>query len=942
MVHARDRVTTTPVRRLLPALADDLRAGARASAGGAIAVAAVEWIATIVRHTGPVAAEVAARLLLVDAALVALMWVVLLPVCALAAAVPRLLHAVRAGRAAAAAAPRAVRAPSRWPAIAAPAIVTGAIAAIGFAAATTFVSMRLFVHYKEPVLVGLVGALAALVAGVAAFALARAAAGGLTRAAAALRARGPAAVAWSPLGSPWLALAVAVVLVVIALRVTGRVHPHLRPVWPWAKLLTLLAFVVGAGAQLELAARPARRRARSRTAALAGALAALVLVPLTLIVVGADTRAKYVAVTSSPTLARAITLVRAANDLDRDGFGSLLGENDCAPRNRKIRPGVRDLPDNGIDENCDGRDFSMRDLAVAAGPTTPVPPAFQKPWNVLFITVDTLRYDYTSFGGRLTGPRRRDTTPRMAELVSRAASFTFAQAPSAGTMASVPAIMTSKFFHSGIALDEKNIKPGMPPRLKPDNVTLAEIMKGGGYTTGAILTHEYFNDWGLQQGFDWYDNEIGKTHDPRRISADRVTDRALAWIADRPTQKWFLWLHYLDPHAHYVAHPGEKSFGESQEDLYEGEIHWTDKQIGRLLDELVRLPGGERTIVVITSDHGDAFGEHGFDGHAIALTREILNVPLIFYIPDNPPRQIGGAVSNLDAVPTVAQLCGIDVSKLSFEGKSLVPQIFFGQEEPDRVVFAETNYPSPLRAAVSARWKLVYNMKANFHELYDLVADPWEKHNVAHSRADGMAVMRDALDRWLERVVFSRDATMSQAATRMAKVLLAGPPAPQVPVQGVAFDGGAVEVIGADVPALAAGAKATVAVYLKVVRKPSKAFSFGVALWGVPAGAPATTPIGPEQARSGLRVTLDGLLPSDRWRPGEYVREEMTVTLPPQWTSPAAALGLIVGAPRGEAGWQAPQPAGDPSIGALAVVPVTPSAAPPPAPPAPPLQLPAK
>ncbi|MBZ0235402.1 MAG: sulfatase-like hydrolase/transferase, partial [Deltaproteobacteria bacterium] len=666
---------------------------------------------------------------------------------------------------------------------------------------------------------------------------------------------------------------------------------------------------------------PARRR--SRKVGLAAALPALLLVPLTLVRCGGEPEVKYLAVTASPTLATAIELVRKANDLDGDGFGSLLGENDCAPRKKSIRPGVRDMPDNGIDENCDGRDFSMRDLIQPSGPTVPVPTAFQKPWNVLFITIDTVRYDYTSFGGRKTGPKKRDTTPRLAELVSRSASFTFAQAPSAGTMASVPAILTSKFFHSGIALDEKNIKPGMPPRLKKDNTTLAEIMKRGGYTTGAILTHEYFNDWGLEQGFDHYDNEIGKTHDPWRVSANRVTDRALSWIARNPHGKWFLWAHYLDPHAQYVAHPGEKSFGDGQEDLYDGELHFTDKQIGRLLDELVRLPGGERTIVVITSDHGDAFGEHGFFGHAVALAKEVIHVPLIFHIPDNPPRQIGGAVSNLDALPTVAALCGIDVSDLSFEGKSLVPQIFYGKEEPDRAVFAETNYPNPLRAAVTSKWKLIYNMKGNFHELYDLSKDPLEKANVASREKQGMEQMRPILDAWLERVVFSRDASMSQAAMRMGKVLLESAPTPTHPTPGVTLDDGAIEVLGFDTTTITSGSKPSVVVFMKVVRRPRRALKFGAVLWGVAAEShDGATAIGGEQARSLLRVTLDGLLPSDRWKPGEIIREELQVTMPATWSHPFAAVGLVASGTDGTAGWQATHPGGDNSLGFLGVVPV--------------------
>src|SRR6185436_9623745 len=114
--------------------------------------------------------------------------------------------------------------------------------------------------------------------------------------------------------------------------------------------------------------------------------------------------------------------------------GSLLGEGDCAPFDPAVHPGAIDLPDNGSDENGDGHDFSLRDVAAAASSGGEVPERFRKDWNVLFITIDTLRYDHTTFGGYADGPRRRNTTPNLAALVRRSVSFAFANAPSAGTM----------------------------------------------------------------------------------------------------------------------------------------------------------------------------------------------------------------------------------------------------------------------------------------------------------------------------------------------------------------------------------------------------------------------------------------------------------------------------------------------------------------------------
>lgn len=901
--------------KLRRALARDARVGLAATAGGFGFAGLLEWGITLWAHPGPTSLIIDLRLLCLVATLMALVWMVVGPLAAIAAAAPRAWTALLDGKPAALARPEPWPAPSRWRLVTSAHVVVGGLAVVGYAIVTTWVGHKAINSFQEPTLTALVIAVAALVIGAGAAFTTRVLAIGLGR----LGARLPRGVIAA---LPWVGAALFVGAAVAALLVTGHFHRHLRPVWPWRKAITMVAFVVGVGLSREWSVRRPRRLVGKRRAlALAAAIA--VLVPATLVRIGAAPQVKFVVVSSSPSLARVIELVRTANDLDRDGFGSLLGENDCAPRNKKIHPGARDYPDNGIDENCDGRDFSMRDLAVPTGPQRPVPPAFAQPWNVLLITIDTVRYDYTSFGRDFKGPRKRDTTPRLKELAERSTDFTFAQAPSAGTMASVPAIITSKFFHSGIALDESNNKHGMPPRLKPENLTLPEIMKLGGYATGAILSHEYFNDWGMQQGVDSYDNEIGKTHDPNRVSSDRLTDRALAWIARHPTGKWFLWIHYLDPHSQYVSHPGETE-GDTPEDLYEGELHFTDKHIGRLLDELIRLPGGDRTIIVLTSDHGDAFGEHGFSGHAVALYREILHVPLLVFVPNNPPRKVGGVVSNLDVVPTIAALCGIDVGSAAFEGRSLVPGIFYGETDPERVVFAETNYPVPIRAAVSATWKLVFNMKSNFYELYDLVKDPMEKVNVASSAPADLARMKQIMDAWLERVVFSRDVNMNQVALRMQKVLLPGPPSPTHATPGLSLDKGAIEVLGYDVTGAVPNGKATVAIYLHAVAKPSRGFRFGAALWAAPiaqavdAGATTTSiytaPMPTEQARAGARVTLDGLLPADRWHPGEYLREELTVALPPTWTSAEALVGLVVGTPDGtKPDFTGPQPANDPS-----------------------------
>ncbi|NVB77552.1 MAG: sulfatase-like hydrolase/transferase, partial [Kofleriaceae bacterium] len=735
----------------------------------------------------------------------------------------------------------------------------------------------------------------------------------------------------NPLGR-WRAAGIACAARVAALFIAcWYVLPQSRSVLPVRLTISAVVIALGMGFGAWLHPRLAiGRRRPSRGAALAIAGVAGALSVATLYRFGADLETKYVAITASPALENLIKLVRSANDLDRDGFGSILGENDCAPLDKRVHPGAQDLPDDGLDQNCDGRDFTLRPTATPTGPTLPVPDQFRRDdWNFLFITIDTVRYDHTTFGGYKDSAKKRDTTPNLAKLVERSSSFTFATAPSAGTMASIPAILTSKFFHSGIALDE-NRPPGTPPGIKPENTTLPEVMKRGGYHTGVIGSHYWWNGWGLEQGVDEYDNSLAKTDDPYRVAADKVTDHILAFITRQQGHKWFLWAHYIDPHGRYVAHPDVVDYGSSEPDLYDAELKWTDQQIGRLLEELVRLPSNDRTIIVITSDHGESMGEHGIPSgtHGTALYTELLHVPLIVYVPNNPPRKLGGAVTNLDVLPTLAELAKIDTKDLSFEGKSLVPQIFYGKEDRDRIVFSETNAPTPQRAATSEAWKLIFRLQSNLYELYDLKADPGERTNLAPKSPPAMALMKSALDAWIERVVYARDRMFNQASKNMSNLVLASPPTPTALSANQTLDDGKITIVGTSyadsTQQPTPGARVEVDVFFHVGERTHIPYKFLLAVWPVDTATYKPTDEAPAtMARSDFRSTGDGLFASDRWRAGEYIRDKFTFTLPPDWHGNGLAIGLVAKDPAGDkAVATGASPSNDPSLIVLGVLPL--------------------
>jgi arylsulfatase A-like enzyme len=876
-------------------LADVGRAIAMA-AGGALAFAPVEYVLTLGSYAGSLRWFSRLALVALTATLSIWLWLLLAAGLSAALVATRLL--------AAQADPARGRAPG-W--LSAPAALEGqggvrpGVARLWATVATALVSAVVLQrgaalaikHFKEPQLT------AALIAGLAvvwiaiAVRLQRALAVVAEAAAAGL---GPVFGIANPLGR-WRAAGVALAgLTGGGLAACWFLVPQSRSVLPVRLVISGLVIGLGMGLGALRHGHPAHP-ARPRRHALALAGAGLGLMTATLAWLGADLETKYVAITASPALDNLIGVVRFANDLDGDRFGSLLGEGDCAPLDGAIHPGAIDTPDDGIDENCDGHDFSLRAAAIVPGTDKAVPEQFRKDWNVLLLTIDTLRYDHTTFGGYADGPKHRDTTPWLAKLAKRSVSFTFANAPSAGTMASIPAILTSKYFHSGIALDESPRPPGTPPGIMPENTMLPEIMKRKGYATGVVSSHVWWNHWGLEQGVDDYDNSIARTDDPFRVAADKVTDHVLAWVSRQQGKQWFMWAHYIDPHGRYVAHPDVVDYGASEPDLYDAEIQWTDQQLGRLFAELARLPSHEHTIIVITSDHGDSMGEHTVPvgTHGTALYRELQHVPMIFYIPGNRPRSVAGAVSNLDIVPTIAALCGIDVRDLSFEGRSLVPQLFYdGTEDHDRIVFAETNAPHKQRAAISERWKLIYHFASNLYELYDLAADPWEHTNLAPQGPPAFATMKQALQAWMDRVMYARDPTFNQAYRQLADVTLSAAPTPQVATTGQTIDG--IEILGIGIEAgkqLARGTKVDVHVYFHVHQPTATAYRFLLSAWPVDAKAPAADPAPAAIYRTAMRTTEGGVFASDRWKAGDYIRERFSLVIPPEWQGDGVALGLV-------------------------------------------------
>lgn len=445
--------------------------------------------------------------------------------------------------------------------------------------------------------------------------------------------------------------------------------------------------------------------------------------------------------------------LRVLVDFDRDGYSSILGGGDCDDWNRHVHPGAVDIPDDGVDQNCVGGDVTLHrsvdDVDFASVPTD-VPAAL----NVVLITIDTVRADHIGAYGY-----ERPTSPHIDRVAREGTLFRNAWAHAPSTRYSIPAILTGRY---PLSVDYDTSIQGWPG-LDPKNTTIAEIMAARGMTTGAILNYWYFDEARkMNQGFAEYDNTNQRLHksvgskgpaQTKGSSSKEQTDKALQFVAKNKQQRFFLWVHYYDPHFKYERHAGTPSFGDSRVDLYDHEIRFTDHHIGRLLDRLRQLGVYERTAVVITGDHGEGFGEHGIDLHGYHLYAAQTKVPLIIRVPGISPSEVTMPASHVDILPTLANLVGAEPTT-QMMGHSLVRAMTDpSARDKDRYVFQQLSYEGnhELRGAASSRCHVIYNVSPETSwELYRIDSDPLETRDIIDSPGACRGA-RSALEAWYDQ-----------------------------------------------------------------------------------------------------------------------------------------------------------------------------------------------
>jgi choline-sulfatase len=394
--------------------------------------------------------------------------------------------------------------------------------------------------------------------------------------------------------------------------------------------------------------------------------------------------------------------------------------------------------------------------------------------NVLLITIDTLRWDHVGTYGA-----SNVSTPALDSLAARGARFETA-------IVHVPLTAPS---HASILTGLTPVRHGVHdngafalPAVLP---TLATMFRDAGYATGGFISgFPLDRRFGFAKGFDVYDDTLPRGRAAAGAGAterhaDQTTARAIAWLDQHaPTpdaavneRPWFVWVHYFDPHAPYEPPPDYLQRFATRP--YDGEIAFVDAQIARLLGHLRERGALDRTITLVTADHGESLGEHGEETHGVFIYDATLRVPWIIGGAGVSPGRVSPVVARgIDVAPTLLDLAGVPAPP-SLDGRSLRPALD-GQPMTDEPAYIESLLASrnfgwaALRGLRDAHWKYI---DAPSREAYDLARDPQESINRLPEQPERAAAMAKVLAATTARSSPAADAPVSSDTTARLRAL---------------------------------------------------------------------------------------------------------------------------------------------------------------------------
>jgi arylsulfatase A-like enzyme len=405
--------------------------------------------------------------------------------------------------------------------------------------------------------------------------------------------------------------------------------------------------------------------------------------------------------------------------------------------------------------------------------------------GAVVILLDTVRPDHLSPYGY-----SRPTSPNLEQLAKMGVLFERVVSCAPWTRPSVAAILSGQY----------------PGALWGEDVfvsqSLVESLRKSGYLTAAFTEGGYVSrKYGMDRGFDTYVEETGAIVAPKPTGGIANTFRqAQAWLAGHKDDRFFLLIHTYEPHAPYINRDFAKDMAtgvigdrfsiellpelqsgkltltpaevEYVRALYDGDLLNTDRFVGKFLDVLRELSLGDRTLVVVTSDHGEEMGDHfpaNIGDHGHSLYDDLLLVPLIIYDPRQAyaVKRVESQVRTIDIFPTISELLGVPQDDSNLDGATLVP-IMKGIDHVDRQALSSWTHKGALRVSLRDRgFKYVANAGAEEtrppilnpppdHELFDLALDPGEKNNLYDARPELAKAMHESMMKRREQVLERR------------------------------------------------------------------------------------------------------------------------------------------------------------------------------------------